>query len=212
MPYIQDTTIPSYELLDFLNGFLVIKNIYQFHLSIPYVSPEELLDGLPEESHHLVRKAYRLAEEKHAHMKRKGSGMPYIVHPFRAAKLLQPLHDYELICAALLHDVVEDSDVTIEQIYKEFGEDIAFLVDACTKETGKDQIQKVIEFSRQDKRAMLVKLADRVDNMTDHPSIMSDHLRQKYIEQGRQLLEACRVLNITFLVDQLGSALSQLFQ
>ncbi len=176
------------------------------------MSPEELLDGLPEDSHQLVRNAYRLAEEKHASMKRKGSGMPYIVHPFRAARLLQPLHDHELVCAALLHDVVEDSDVTIEQIREEFGENIAFLVDACTKEEGRDQIQKVIEFSRQDKRAMLVKLADRVDNMTDHPSIMSEHLRQKYIEQGRQLLEACRELKIIFLVDQLSSALSQLFQ
>ncbi len=176
------------------------------------MDPLLLVRDMPKQFHPLILSAYALAKEKHSHMTRKGSGLPYIIHPFRAALLLHSLGDYQLVCAALLHDVVEDSDVTIEEIREQFGDEIAFLVDACTKDDldGRDQITKVLDFARKDPRALLVKLADRIDNMQDHPSLMSEQLRERYIMQGRQILDACNELGIEVLVDDFSKALAQL--
>lgn len=175
------------------------------------MDPLLLVRDVPPQFHALILSAYSFAKEKHSHMKRKGSGAPYFIHPFRAALLVQPLHDPHLICAALLHDVVEDTDVSIEDIRDKFGEEVAFLVDACTKTSAdEDQIAKVIEFARKDPRALLVKLADRIDNMQDHPSLMPERLREKYIVQGRRLMEACTELNISFLIGHFSRALTQL--
>ena len=80
-----------------------------------------------------IERAYRLAERAHEGTLRR-SGEPYIIHPVSAAIILVELGmDTDSIVAALLHDVVEDTDVTLDEIKKEFGQDVALLVDGVTK-------------------------------------------------------------------------------
>ena len=81
----------------------------------------------------LIQKAYDFAKLKHGNQLRK-SGEPYIIHPVQVAYTLSTLNlDDETICAALLHDVVEDTNVTRQELAKEFGESIAEMVDGVTK-------------------------------------------------------------------------------
>ncbi|MEG0832477.1 MAG: bifunctional (p)ppGpp synthetase/guanosine-3',5'-bis(diphosphate) 3'-pyrophosphohydrolase [Oscillospiraceae bacterium] len=123
----------------------------------------------------LIEKAYLLAEKSHKDQLRE-SGEPYIMHPLNVALLLIELGlDSESVCAALLHDVVEDTEVKIEQIEKDFGEDIAMLVDGVTKlgnipfssveEQQAENIRKMLLAMSRDIRVMLVKLCDRMHNM-----------------------------------------------
>lgn len=123
----------------------------------------------------LVRRAFEYAYDKHLLQRRK-SGEPYIIHPVGVAKLVTQLKlDEASICAALLHDVVEDTETTHHDIVVEFGEEIANLVDALTKLdkyqfTSKEERQaanfcKMLFAMNSDLRCILIKLADRVHNM-----------------------------------------------
>ena len=81
----------------------------------------------------VVRKAYKVAEYAHRNQKRE-SGEPYIIHPLNVCMNLTAFKaDGASLCAGLLHDVVEDTDYTLEKIKEEFGSDVAFLVDGVTK-------------------------------------------------------------------------------
>ncbi|RME55218.1 bifunctional (p)ppGpp synthetase/guanosine-3',5'-bis(diphosphate) 3'-pyrophosphohydrolase [Candidatus Woesearchaeota archaeon] len=123
----------------------------------------------------LIRKSYFYAKQVHAEQKRV-SGDPFIQHPLNVAYILAELNmDDETIAAALLHDVVEDSEVQIEDIKKEFGEQIANLVDGVTKisklkakskeEYHAESLRKVILASAKDIRVIFIKLADKLHNM-----------------------------------------------
>ncbi|MBQ9816643.1 MAG: bifunctional (p)ppGpp synthetase/guanosine-3',5'-bis(diphosphate) 3'-pyrophosphohydrolase [Proteobacteria bacterium] len=123
----------------------------------------------------LIRKAFEYAYDKHLLQRRK-SGEPYIIHPLGVAKLVTQLKlDEASICAALLHDVVEDTETTHRDIVDEFGLEIANLVDALTKLdkyqfTSKEERQaanfcKMLFAMNSDLRCILIKLADRVHNM-----------------------------------------------
>ena len=80
-----------------------------------------------------IEAAYRLAEEKHREQKR-SSGEPYIIHPLSVAAILVGLGmDSQSVMAGLLHDVVEDTDCTLEDIQKQFGKEVALLIDGVTK-------------------------------------------------------------------------------
>lgn len=80
-----------------------------------------------------IRKAYHYAEKLHQGQKRQ-SGEPYITHPLNVAYILAEMHaDTDTICAALLHDTIEDTDITKEELAREFGPDVANLVDGVTK-------------------------------------------------------------------------------
>ncbi len=93
---------------------------------------------LPEESTDLVGQAYRFADQCHEGQMRK-SGDPYIAHPLETALFLAGLHlDSHTIVAALLHDVVEDCDVSLDEITKRFGPEVSKLVDGVTKLTRMD--------------------------------------------------------------------------
>jgi len=124
----------------------------------------------------IIEKAYKLAKEAHKDQKRK-SGEPYIIHPLSVATILADLEmDKESIAAGLLHDVVEDTDVTREQIASEFGEEIAELVDGVTKlgqvpldadkvEVQAENLRKMFLAMAKDIRVIIIKLADRLHNM-----------------------------------------------
>jgi len=123
----------------------------------------------------LIRRAFLYAKKQHEGQVRK-SGEPYITHPLNVAIILANLHVMpETICAAILHDVVEDTDATLEDIKDLFGEDIASLVDGVTKVTQlsftslekeqADNHQKMIIAMAKDIRVIVVKLADRLHNM-----------------------------------------------
>ena len=123
----------------------------------------------------LIKRAYDFAKEKHGDQLRK-SGEPYIIHPVQVAYILAGLElDDATICAALLHDVAEDTDVTIQDISKEFSPEIAEMVDGVTKlgnlkytsaeEQQVENYRKMFLAMGKDIRVILIKLADRLHNM-----------------------------------------------
>ena len=135
----------------------------------------QLLSYHPNADTALVRRAFEYAYHKHLLQRRK-SGEPYIIHPLGVAKLVTQIKlDEASICAALLHDVVEDTDATHADIVRDFNEEIATLVDALTK-LDKHQFKssedrqaanfcKMLLSMNSDLRCILIKLADRVHNM-----------------------------------------------
>ena len=130
-----------------------------------------------------IHEAYELARKAHAVQKRK-SGEPYIIHPIAVATIVA--EELKLganpVIAAFLHDVVEDTDYTIDDIRQRFGDDVAFLVSVVTKKsTGNYEISKQVDNYKQmlnsihyDIRALLVKLADRLHNMRTLSSMRPD--------------------------------------
>ncbi|PNV59924.1 GTP pyrophosphokinase [Clostridium sp. chh4-2] len=149
-----------------------------------FTSPEELYDDLiksirkyhPSDDISLVEKAYKIAYDAHKEQKRK-SGEPYIIHPLCVAIILADLElDKETIVAGILHDVVEDTVMTGEEVAKEFGEEVALLVDGVTKltqlswsmdkvEIQAENLRKMFLAMAKDIRVILIKLADRLHNM-----------------------------------------------
>lgn len=131
----------------------------------------------------LVRNAYELAAEAHKEQKRK-TGEPYITHPIAVARIVA--EELELganpVMAAFLHDVVEDTKHTIEDIRERFGEDVAFLVGVVTKQKKEkydkskqvDNYRQILASVQYDVRAILVKLADRLHNMRTLASMRPD--------------------------------------
>lgn len=123
-----------------------------------------------------ITAAYELANDAHKGVKR-SSGEPYITHPIAVADILLDFcMDTDTICAALLHDVVEDTDVQLDTIRKRFGEDVANLVDGVTKigqiplnttkeEQQAENIRKILIAMSKDIRVIIIKLADRLHNM-----------------------------------------------
>lgn len=127
-----------------------------------------------DEERKLIRKAFELSTQAHCEQRRK-SGEPYILHPIEVARItaaemgLGPV----AVVSALLHDVVEDTPVTIEDIREEFGEKIAMIVEALTKFDGMYDVEspqaetfkKILVSLAQDVRVVMVKMADRLHNM-----------------------------------------------
>ncbi|MBR5667646.1 MAG: bifunctional (p)ppGpp synthetase/guanosine-3',5'-bis(diphosphate) 3'-pyrophosphohydrolase [Lachnospiraceae bacterium] len=143
-----------------------------------------------------VEKAYELAKSAHGDQRRK-SGEPYIIHPLSVAIILAELEmDKETIIAGILHDVVEDTSVTDEQIAEEFGSEVASLVDGVTKLTQLNYSQDKIEVQAEnlrkmfiamakDIRVVVIKLADRLHNQRT----MQYQSPEKQIEKSRETLD-----------------------
>lgn len=149
-----------------------------------FTSPEDLYQELvfsvkkyhPSTDISMIQKAYEVAREAHKDQKRK-SGEPYIIHPLCVAIILADLElDKETIVAGLLHDAVEDTWMTDEEVAREFGSEVALLVDGVTKlgqlnyskdkvELQAENLRKMFLAMAKDIRVILIKLADRLHNM-----------------------------------------------
>ena len=135
-----------------------------------------------------INEAYELAEEKHRNQFRK-SGEAYIIHPLNVAYILTDIKaDYETLCAAILHDTIEDTDVTLDYLEKHFGKNVKTLVDGVTKinkldlSADKDAEiatqRKILVGMTEDVRVIILKLADRLHNLRTLWALQ-EH-RQKY--------------------------------
>ena len=149
-----------------------------------FTDPDDLFEILkktvssyhPSNDLEMINKAYELAKDAHKDQKRK-SGEPYLIHPVCVAIILAQLEmDKETIVGGLLHDVVEDTVMTSEEIAAEFGDEVALLVDGVTKltqlnyvadkvEVQAENLRKMFLAMAKDIRVILVKLADRLHNM-----------------------------------------------
>lgn len=176
-----------------------------------YRSPEELYEDLikrvrkyhPSDDISLIEKAYRTAADAHKEQARK-SGEPYIIHPLCVAIILADLElDKETIAAGLLHDVVEDTIMTEDEIAAEFGNDVALLVDGVTKlgqlqykeknesiandklEMQAENLRKMFLAMARDIRVIMIKLADRLHNMRT-----LEHMKlEKQQEKARETMD-----------------------
>ncbi len=143
-----------------------------------------------------VNKAYNFAVEAHQNQKR-DEGVPYIIHPVAVAKILTELKlDSATITTGLLHDTIEDTNVTYESVKKEFGEEVANLVDGVTKisalenrasdDSKAENFRKLILATSKDIRVLLVKLADRLHNMRTIQFVKD---KEKKIKKAKETME-----------------------
>jgi GTP pyrophosphokinase len=164
---------------------------------------EDLLEGLladveaykPDVDRDLIRRAFLFAEKAHEGQKRR-SGEDFIHHPIGAARILAELHlDEATIASALLHDTVEDTGVSIDDIRSEFGDEVAQLVEGVTKLTRiqfasrehaeAENYRKMIIAMAEDVRVILIKLADRLHNMRTIEYLG----KQKQVQKAKEVLE-----------------------
>lgn len=172
---------------------------------------EQLYPRLDSEAIALVRKAYETAEAAHDGQTR-DEGTPYIIHPLRVAVSLVEeigVHSPELVCAALLHDVIEDSDVTRDQIAGTFGERVATVVWLLTKLEGtslQDYLAAIEDAA--DTGAALVKLCDRLDNLRFLARSPRTEKIRRYIATTEELYLPLAARMNQYLHSELRSALA----
>ena len=161
----------------------------------------------------LILKAYRVANGLHANQKRK-SGEAYISHPLNVAYVLaQAGFDYETVCAALLHDTVEDTNYTLNDIEENFGKNVAILVDGVTKmkksnfankkEQKSATHEKILECTTKDARIIAIKLVDRLHNMFTLGALPPDKQIEIATETDEFYVNLARILGIYQIKDEL---------
>jgi guanosine-3',5'-bis(diphosphate) 3'-pyrophosphohydrolase len=179
---------------------MIRKEAYPKAVPIPEVTVTSLLRKVaaynPEADEELIAQAYRTAHDAHKGQVRK-SGEPFVYHPLATADILAELHlDSTTIAAAILHDVLEDTDLTKEELEAKFGEEVADIVDGVTKlkrlpaenleEAQAESLRKMIVAMSRDVRVIIIKLADRLHNMRT----------LAYLKRENQLKKATETLEI----------------
>lgn len=182
--YESENRIAPESIADEISKGLEIVDGHAVKAPGDYEDPDQLYDMLiarirkyhPSTDVSMIEKAYETAQKAHGDQCRK-SGEPYIVHPLWVAIILANLEmDKETIAAGMLHDVVEDTSVSEEKIKKDFGEEVALLVDGVTKlgrlsyssdklEVQAENLRKMFLAMAKDIRVIIIKLADRLHNM-----------------------------------------------
>ena len=141
----------------------------------------------------LIERAYDVAAQRHAGQVRK-SGDPFITHPLAVATILAELGmNHETLCAALLHDTIEDTDYTLAELRRDFGDDVGTLVDGVTKldkvkygeAAQAETVRKMVVAMSRDIRVLVIKLADRLHNMRTLRYLP----REKQEQKSREVLE-----------------------
>lgn len=174
---------------------------------------------LPPESMPEIDKAFVLADQAHAPQKR-ASGEPYIIHPIAVATIIAQMHlDKESVIAALLHDTVEDTVVTPEDINREFGPTVQALVNGVTKldklrfhdykEAQVENFRKMILAMTQDIRVILIKLADRTHNMRTLGALRPDkrkRIARETLEIFAPIANRLGISDIKVELEELGIA------
>ncbi|MCQ2530147.1 MAG: bifunctional (p)ppGpp synthetase/guanosine-3',5'-bis(diphosphate) 3'-pyrophosphohydrolase [Lachnospiraceae bacterium] len=180
------------------------KSLSRINAPAAPLNPEERFEKLIEivQSYHPssdiseIRKAYTVAKESHGNQKRH-SGEPYITHPVEVAIILAELEmDKETIIAGLLHDVVEDTPTTLDNLKEQFGTEVAELVDGVTKltqikysadkiEVQAENLRKMFLAMAKDIRVIIIKLADRLHNMRT----LQYMTREKQKEKARETMD-----------------------
>ncbi len=191
----------EYELL---NRNLEIVDGHAVKAPEDYQDPEQLYQALiarvrkyhPSADITMIEKAYAIGKAAHKEQVRK-SGEPYIIHPLWVGIILAELEmDKETIVAGMLHDAVEDTDMTLEEVVREFGEEVALLVDGVTKlgqlsyakdklEVQAENLRKMFLAMAKDIRVIIIKLADRLHNMRT----LEFMIPEKQKEKARETLD-----------------------
>lgn len=160
-----------------------------------------------------ITKAYKLAEKSHGDQRRV-SGIPYILHPTSVACIVAELGmDTDSICGALLHDVVEDTPVMLDEISKQFGGEVAKLIDGVTKiskipystreQQQAENIRKMLIAMADDIRVIIIKLADRLHNMRTMDCMPEQKRRDKSLENMQVFAPIAHRLGIKTVKDEL---------
>lgn len=160
-----------------------------------------------------IKKAYKLAEKSHGDQRRV-SGIPYILHPTSVACIVAELGmDTDSICGALLHDVVEDTPVMLDEISKQFGGEVAKLIDGVTKiskipystreQQQAENIRKMLIAMADDIRVIIIKLADRLHNMRTMDCMPEQKRRDKSLENMQVFAPIAHRLGIKTIKDEL---------
>ena len=160
-----------------------------------------------------IKKAYKLAEKSHGDQRRV-SGIPYILHPTSVACIVAELGmDTDSICGALLHDVVEDTPVMLDEISKQFGGEVAKLIDGETKiskipystreQQQAENIRKMLIAMADDIRVIIIKLADRLHNMRTMDCMPEQKRRDKSLENMQVFAPIAHRLGIKTVKDEL---------
>ena len=172
---------------------------------------------LPEEDWPVIERAFALADKAHASQKR-ASGEPYILHPLGVATILSELQiDRSTLVSALLHDVVEDTEISLEEIEEQFGPEVAFLVDGVTKlnqfqyQTKEEQqienYRKMILAMAKDVRVVVIKLGDRLHNMRTLKHMRSDkqkRIAKETLEIFAPLAHRLGIFNVKWELEDLS--------
>ncbi|OUP24887.1 bifunctional (p)ppGpp synthetase/guanosine-3',5'-bis(diphosphate) 3'-pyrophosphohydrolase [Gemmiger sp. An194] len=183
-------------------GYVVYDDLKQMVLESGRPYDMEMLD-----------KAYQLAERAHSGQFRR-SGEPYICHPLHVAMLLVDLGmDTESLAAALMHDVVEDTSVTLNELESQFGADVAHMVDGVTKltkiqfssveEQQAENLRKMLMAMSQDVRVMIIKLCDRLHNMRTGDAWPEQKRRDKALETMEVYAPIAHRLGISNIKEEL---------
>ncbi|QUJ67313.1 bifunctional GTP diphosphokinase/guanosine-3',5'-bis pyrophosphate 3'-pyrophosphohydrolase [Photobacterium sp. GJ3] len=178
---------------------------------------EVVIEYLPETQIEALRQAYLVARDAHEGQTR-SSGEPYIIHPIAVARILAEMRlDYETLMAALLHDVIEDTEVTKDDLDSRFGSTVAELVDGVSKldklkfrdrkEAQAENFRKMIMAMANDIRVILIKLADRTHNMRTLGALRPDKRRRiarETLEIFSPLAHRLGIHNIKTELEELG--------
>ena len=155
----------------------------------------------------LILKATKFSALKHQDQKRKDGKTPYVIHPISVAMILSEIggiDDEEILSAALLHDTIEDTDTTVDEIDREFGSKIRSIIEELTDnkeltyyERKQFQIDHAPNLS---KEATLVKIADKISNVTDiideKPTDWDDARCKEYIDWAESVINRCPKVNM----------------